>query len=183
MDTNLETNEDNQNPLSPKLTIKLAETEDDLAFLLPLSKEFHAESHYSSIPYDRKQRDQLARRAIDRPDRHAQVIASYNGKPVGDLFCSIGEYMVGGHDLITTVQTFYVSRNYRHSLIGGRIAVRMLKGAIRWSEMRNAREMMIHVTTGIDIQRTDRFLRKAGFGVLGGNYALPLDHIEDDKRR
>ena len=97
-----------------------------------------------------------------------------------------GTYMTGGDAILVTVQTLYVGASFRRSLLGGRIATRMLAGAVRWAEARNAREIMIHVTTGIDVARTDRFLRKAGFATLGGNYALPISPhagsavLEDD---
>ena len=86
--------------------------------------------------------------------------------------------MSGGSAILVTVQTLYVGASFRRSLLGGRIATRMLAGAVRWAEARSAREIMIHVTTGIDVARTDRFLRKAGFATLGGNYALPLSPQE-----
>jgi len=37
------------------------------------------------------------------------------------------------------------------------------------------REVILHVTSGIDLDRTDRFVRKAGFRLFGTNYALRLD--------
>ncbi len=39
---------------------------------------------------------------------------------------------------------------------------------------RGAREILIHVPSGIDIQRTDKFLRRVGFAVIGANYSLRL---------
>ena len=37
-----------------------------------------------------------------------------------------------------------------------------------------AGEVMVHVTSGIDIQQTSRLLQRTGFGVIGGNYARVL---------
>ncbi len=51
---------------------------------------------------------------------------------------------------------------------------RGLNGTVRWAKARRAREIMIHVTSGADIRRTDRFLRRAGFVTIGANYALRL---------
>ena len=160
------------------LVIRLAESDEDLAFMLPLSREFHAASHYGDMPYDLAARNAAARMAIDRPDRHGYIMAVHRDVPAGFLACMAGTYMTGGSAILVTVQTLYVGESFRRSLLGGRIATRMLAGAVRWAEARNAREIMIHVTTGIDVARTDRFLRKAGFATLGGNYALPLSPRE-----
>lgn len=157
-----------------KLRVRLASSLGDLEFLRPVSVEFHEESRFSEIPYSHKKRDDLMVQAINNSERYALMIAEYNGEPVGFLFCTAGEYLVGYGDLITTVYSFYVRKKYRGSFVGGRAAVRLLKGAIKWSKLRNVREIMIHVTSGIDIRRTDRFLRRAGFGTVGANYSLSL---------
>lgn len=167
-------NEDAQEDERPKLHVRLASSLGDLEFLRPVSIEFHEESRFSEIPYSHKKRDDMMVQAINNRERYALMIAEYKGEPVGFLFCTAGEYLVGYGDLITTVYSFYVRKKYRGSLVGGRAAVRLLKGAVKWSQMRNVREIMVHVTSGIDIQRTDKFLRRTGFGIVGANYSLSL---------
>ena len=44
--------------------------------MLPLSREFHAASHYGDMPYDLAARA-AARMAIDRPDRHGYIMAAH----------------------------------------------------------------------------------------------------------
>lgn len=156
------------------LVLRLATTIGDLEFLRPVSVELHSESRFSDIPYSHKKRDDLFARALDDPDRYALIIAELAGEPVGFIFCTVGEYLVGYGDLITTVYSFYVRRKYRGTLVGGKAAVRLISGVIKWSDARDAREVMIHVTSGIDIKRTDKFLRRAKFGVIGANYSLRL---------
>jgi len=158
-----------------KIALRLANSIADLEHLRPLSLELHAESRFGDIPYSHKKRDDLMARAIGDPNRHALIIAELGGEPVGFIFCSVGEYVVGYRDLITTVHSYFVRRKFRGTLVGGRAAVRLLSGVVRWSEARKVREVTIHVTSGIDIGRTDRFLRRARFGIMGGNYSLRLD--------
>ncbi len=167
-------------PEKNKLNVRLADSIGDLEFLRPVSLEFHAESRYSNIPYSHKKRDDLFIKAIKSPKYFALMIAEINDEPVGFLFCTIGEYIVGYDDLITTVYSFYVRKKYRGTILGGKAAIRLLKGAIKWSKNRNAREIMIHVTSGIDIQRTDKFLRRTGFGVTGANYSFRLNREEKE---
>lgn len=163
-----------ENKKASKLKIRLAKSKDDIEFLRPLSVEFHAESRFSDIPYSHKKRDELFSSALKHPDRYALMMAEYDGEPAGFLFCTIGEYIVGYEELITTVYSFYVSRKYRGTVVGGKSAIRLLAGSVKWSQMRKAREIMIHVTSGINVQRTDKFLRRAGFGTIGANYSLFL---------
>ena len=164
---------DSTNP-SPQMTLRVAESTADLAFIGPLTVAFHTESHFGDIPFSEEKRDRLLARALDRPDRFALLIAAYDDRPVGFLYCSISDYVVGRDDLITTILSFYIGGEFRNSIIGARAAVRLLKGAVRWSEARAAREVLVHATAGIDVTRADRFFRKAGFGILGASYFLPL---------
>ena len=117
---------------------------------------FHTESHFGDIPFSEQKRDRLLARALDRPDRFALLIAAYDDRPVGFLYCSISDYVVGRDDLITTILSFYIGGEFRNSIIGARAAVRLLKGAVRWSEARAAREVLVHATAGIDVTRADR---------------------------
>ena len=161
-----------------KISLRLAKSVSDLEYLRPVSLEFHAESRFGDIAYSHKKRDDLFMKAIENPRYYALVIAEREDEPVGFIFATVGEYLVGYGDLITTVYSFYVRRKFRASLAGGKAAVRLLSSIVKWSEARNAREVMIHVTSGIDLQRTDRFLRRARFGVVGGNYSLRLGQSE-----
>ncbi len=170
------------NPKPKKLSLRLANSISDLEYLRPLSVEFHAEGRFSDIPYSHKKRDDLFMNAVNNPKFYALMIAEMGDDPVGFIFCSVGEYLVGYGDLITTVYSFFVRKRYRGTLVGGKAAVRLLSGVVKWSQARDVREVMIHVTSGIDLQRTDKFLRRAKFGVIGGNYSLRLSEIKDPAR-
>lgn len=160
--------------MAAKLNLRLADSIADLEYLRPVSLEFHAESRWGDIPYSHKKRDDLFMNAINNKQRYALIIAELADEPVGFLFCTVGEYLVGYDQLITTVYSFYVRKKFRETLVGGKAAVRLLAGVTRWSQARNVREIMIHVTSGIDIKRTDRFLRRARFGIVGANYSFRL---------
>lgn len=174
--------QDTKNSGRKKITLRLADTLADLEYLRPVSLELHEESRFSDIPYSHKKRDKLLAKAINEPNLYGLIIAQFGEDPVGYIFCTVGEYLVGDGELITTVYAFYVRKKYRGTLVGGKAAVRLISGVVKWSEARNVREVMIHVTSGIDIQRTDRFLRRAKFGVIGANYALRFDGKKGDNQ-
>jgi len=159
----------------PTLSLRLAEASNDLDLLRPLIAEFHQASHFSGVPLSQAKIEAMFAEAVARPDRYAVIIAEYDRRAIGFLYCFAGEYVGGAEALVTTIHTYFVAQKYRHSLLGGRTAARLLKAAIRWSEIRKVREVILHVTSGIDLDRTDRFVRKAGFRLFGTNYALRLD--------
>lgn len=156
------------------LRFKIATTDNDIERLRPLSVEFHQRSHFSGIEYDHEKRDRVLSRALTSNSSRI-FIAENDGEYVGFLFCSAAEYIVGKETLIVTVHSFYVKESIGRSLLGGRIALRLLRLAINWTKELGAREVMVHVTSGIDLARADRLFRKLNFKVLGANYALAVE--------
>lgn len=157
-----------------ELNLRFAKSKEDIDFLWPLLLELHDESRFRDIPLARAKCDRLLSKAFDNPDQYALVLAETGDGPIGFVFCSVGEFLVGTDDLMTTVFAFYVRERARATMIGGRAAIRLLSTIIEWSRKRRSREVMIHVTSGIDIQRADKFLRRARFKVVGANYAFSL---------
>lgn len=157
-----------------KINLRFITSVDDLNALMPLLVELHEESRFRDIPFSSKKCEKLLFQTVENPDRYAAVIAEFDGKPVGFIYCAVGEHLVGTGILMTTVFAFYVRKLYREAMIGGKAAIRLLSTIIEWSKQRNSREIMIHVTSGIDIQRTDKFLRRARFRVIGANYSFAI---------
>lgn len=58
------------------------------------------------------------------------------------------------------------------------MAIKLMMAFRKWAENRKAAELVVGVTSGEDIERTDRFLKKIGFRLTGGNYAMPLGGVE-----
>ena len=162
-----------------KITVRNCNSIQDIEELKPLIIELHSASHFSNTTLDLGKCHKILAQSLKNPRQHALMLCELEGVPIGFIFCSVGEILTGNGALFTSVGAFYVGEKYRHSLVGGRAAVRLLAALIEWSKQRNAREIMIHVTSGIDIQRTDKFLRRARFRVIGANYAFALG--ESDK--
>jgi hypothetical protein len=53
--------------------------------------------------------------------------------------------------------------------------MKLVHGFKRWAQNRKARQIFFNVTTGLEMQRTDKLLRRLGFAMVGGNYALGLE--------
>lgn len=89
----------------PTLSLRLAEASDDLDLLRPLIAEFHQASHFSGVPLSQAKIEAMFAEAVARPDRYAVIIAEYDRRAIGFLYCFAGEYVGGagndyfhGHD-------------------------------------------------------------------------------------
>jgi len=154
--------------------VRALSTEQDIEATWELSRALHRESRYAHLRMDKTKRaDYLRENMLGKPDRFAMLIAEWRGRPVGYLTCAANRFLYGD-DIIASCLAFYVPPAHRKTLLGGRITVKLLDAYRRWAENRRAVEIQFHVTSGIDIAATDRFLRRAGFRQTGGNYALAL---------
>jgi len=144
---------------------------DDIIFM---AKQSHEESRFSYIKFAPDKVRAIAERAISDPARHAVMMAWDQEKPVGFVYCSIGEYHIGVNTLVTTIHNINVLTNVRHSLRGGRVALGLFKGVESWSKARSSQEILFHVTSGVDLSRTHKFIKRLGFRFIGGSYAKTL---------
>jgi len=90
--------------------------------------------------------------------------------PLSMLYCLSGEYRIGTDVLLTTIYNINVRRDVRESLSGGRVALGLMAGAKSWSKARGVAEILLHVTSGIDLSRTHKFAKWTGFEFFGGSY-------------
>ncbi|MCK8485486.1 hypothetical protein MUY21_15700 [Aliiroseovarius sp. S2029] len=153
------------------ILFRLASDDADLPHLVDLAKSAHDESRFSYIPFCADKVCKIARKAFDDTSRHAVMLAIKHDAPVGFAYCSIGEYHIGQDVLITTIHNMNVSRSLRRSLSGGRVALGLFKGVETWSAARGSREVLFHVTSGVDLARSHKLAKHIGYKFIGGSYA------------
>ena len=102
--------------------------------------------------------------------RHGGFLATKGDTPLGMLYCSTGEYHIGTDILLTIIHNISVRRDVRECLSGGRVALGLLSGAKSWSKARGAKEILLHVTSGVDLARSHKFAKRMGFQFVGGSY-------------
>ena len=157
-----------------RVSIRLLDNERDIDETLPLTLAAHEESRHREHPLDPARRRRfLAERFLADRTRYGFLVARYGGRPVGMLTC-LAERLHYTDVTVVSCLSFYVLREYRRTLLGGRIAVKLLDAGRRWAMNRRAVEFQLHVTSGIHIGQTDRVFRKLGFRQTGGNYTLGL---------
>jgi hypothetical protein len=159
------------------VSVRLAKTEHDVQKTLVLSQEAHEEGRWRDYPFSVEKRNTFIRNSIENPGYWGLHIAELKEEPVGFLYCSASEYMVGTDLLMTTVYAYYVRKKWRHSLVGGKAGIKLMRACIGWSKHRKTREVLVYATSRIDVARTDRFLRRTGFTAIGRNYTLDLSDL------
>ena len=165
-----QTREQAKAPRGSAITLRQA-GKDDLDTLIAFSRDAHHESYFGGIVFSEGKVRKLASRSIS--DKHPNLIsimAEVRGKPVGYLYAAAGEYYVGSDTLLTTVHVIHVTKSIRHSLLGGKVAFRLVRGIRQWSDHIGAKHLLFHMTSDINPAQSDRFMRKMGFKTLGGNY-------------
>ena len=63
-----------------------------------------------------------------------------------------------------------MDQSARSGLLGGKIALRLVRGIEVWERKQRANVILYHVTSGKNVANIDRFFRKVGMTTLGGNY-------------
>lgn len=142
----------------------------DLPFLIQLAKEAHNESRFSYIEFSPEKVEKIARRALNDPKQKAIMLACNESYPVGFAYCSVGEYHIGRGVLITTIHNINVSQDVRAGLSGGRIALSLFKGIETWSRARGAKEVLLHVTSDVNLARAHKLAKRMGYRFIGGSY-------------
>ena len=162
-------------PNPRELSVRLLTSERDIEETLPLALAARAESRFSEYPLDAdRYRRFLAERFVADPVRYGFLIARHGERAVGMLACQ-AQRLIFGDVTVASCLWFYVLASCRRTLLGGRVAVRLVDAGRRWALNRKAVEWQMYVTSGIHIGQTDRLFRRLGFRQTGGNYAMRLD--------
>ena len=162
-------------PNPATVSVRLLANEHDIEETLPVALAARAESRFRDYPLDAdRYRRFLAERFVADPKRYGFLIARHGERAVGMLACQ-AQRLIFGEVTVASCLWFYVLGSCRRTLLGGRVAVRLVDAGRRWALNRKAVEWQMYVTSGIHIGQTDRLFRRLGFRQTGGNYAMRLD--------
>lgn len=142
----------------------------EIAEVLEIGREFHGESRFGRFAFSEDKFAKLFGRSIADPDDSIAVYVQLNGKTVGVLSAAIGDYYLSAEARLATIYILYVSASVRHSLLGGRVGIKLIRMVSDWAKAQGAEELHIHATSGIAPKQTDKMLKRLGFETYGGNY-------------
>jgi len=152
------------------MTIRPA-THDDVSVYVELAKQVHSTTRFKQYDYNEQHIIQQIKSIIDHPKgTHCVFIAENDSKePLGWIIGCIESHFFS-EQAIASVINYAVMPEKRMSGAGFKLLTTFRK----WAENRNAVELNAGVNSGIDIDKMDKFLRKLGFELTGGNYSLGL---------
>ena len=147
---------------------------DEIDLILPLAREYHRESRYNHIPFSETKLRQLFTQGFNNQHDTFGAYMRHGERVVGIVHAGVGDYYLGDGGRIVTVLSFYVPKDIRDTMIGGRVTIKMMRILTDWAKAQRAEEIHIHTTSGISPRRTDRMLRRLGFRTLGGYYSMAV---------
>ena len=139
---------------------------------MALARQAHGQSIFSELEFSEAKFATIFDKSIDQLGRFITLKAEVKREIVGFLYCNLGEYFVAQNNLQANVHALYVKEELRHSMLGGKIAVKLVKGITKWAKAQGAQHVLFYVTSGIHVAQADTFFRKMGMTTLGGNYAM-----------
>ena len=152
---------------SGRIAIRFTRSEADIAARVAMIRRVYEEFD-DGLPYDEGMVRRFYERRVGKPGQ-CVLHAELNGRMIGGLTGVIGPHF-HSPALGASVVGFYVVPEHRGSVA----VVKLLHGFRRWARTNGAVRMYLSVTSGIDIARTDRMLKRLGFRPKGGNYELAL---------
>jgi hypothetical protein len=146
-------------------------TQADIPATMDLCRSMHAESAYSFLAFDdHKVTTMINRYLSDNAVYFACLASRRDGKKVGILAGYLGTYMFCNAKLAID-QIFFVLPEFR----GSRAALVLQREFRAWAIRQGARELSIGISTGVDVERTGRFLKRLGMTEMGSNFKERLE--------
>ena len=147
------------------MTVRLAKPE-DLPALVELGREFHVESRLAGFAYAPERIWKRLEKMLANRDRCCLVAADRDGELVGFLLGALEEYWVVKAS-VARLQFWYLKPRFRGTLR----AMQLFHGFRRWATRREAMEIAVGLSAGIESEKLGRIFERMGFHRSGGNYS------------
>ncbi|MEW5943061.1 MAG: GNAT family N-acetyltransferase [Pseudomonadota bacterium] len=144
---------------------------EDIPALVEVGQSIHAQTRFKQFPF-RPERVAENLEAVIRDMRGSYcflVAEDRDGRAVGGLVGSIERHLYADQP-VATVVAYTVLPEKRSTGAG----LRLMVAFRQWAENRGAFELNAGVSSGVELQRMDKFFRRLGFRFTGGNYSLRL---------
>lgn len=152
------------------LRVRLLE-ERDTEVVRDIIKQHHATTVFRDQAFSNWKLNEHFSLILSRPPRMVCPVVTLDGKPIGVAWAIGDSYMLSDGPLFVTVHVIAVDLNL--PAIRRAKAFLALVAAIRqWAASLNASHSFIHVTTGSNLDATDRLMKAAGGRVVGSAYVV-----------
>lgn len=141
--------------------------------LMALGKAMYEESTLVYLPSDENRARQTLLGAInDDKGVYCMLLArASDGRAAGWLFGTISRPWFTSA-LVAHDHAFFVAPEYR----GSSAAIKLLGVFRRWAEKREAAVLNVSQRVGVEMERFESFMRRAGFEPRGMNFSMRLDN-------
>lgn len=147
-----------------------AATLGDVSTVLDLGERMVEESRFRPYGLNREKTGKTVESLIMQTDQAVVLLAERSdSKVVGMLAGYVVDYFFC-NALVAQDKFFFVAPEAR----GSSAAVKLLLGFRSWAERRQAHELNINMSVGINMERFNQMLPKLGFRCCGSNFSLPL---------
>ena len=150
-----------------RVTIRFTRTDEDIEARVELSRRVNEDCD-DGLPYDSAMVRKSLERMMQQPNR-CLLQAEIRGSVIGGLIGVVAPHP-WSPALGASIESYFVLPEHRGSLA----AVKLLHGFKRWAKAQGAVRMYVGVTSGRDVQRSDRLLKRLGFSFCGGNYRAAI---------
>lgn len=149
-------------------------TLDDVAAGVECGRQMHAITRFAAYDFNAERVAQNLRAVIEAGQNdkgtHCFLVAEDSkGRFAGGLIGCVERHFFSDQ-IVASVIHYDVLPEKRMSGAG----LKLLTAFRTWAENRGAFELSVGVSSGIALDKMDRFLRRLGFQQTGGNYAMPL---------
>jgi hypothetical protein len=153
------------------ITIRSAVDLRDVERMVDMGRLVHDESQFGDLEYAHDKLMAFGANGLTDEGRKkvCLMMAESGSELVGIVVATVSEHWFS-RELGASAMLFYVHPDHR----GGMAAIKLLHGFRRWANNRRVKRININVTTGVDMARTDKLMRRLGFKFTGGNYVLGM---------
>lgn len=168
----LETGDNEVVEASPESGLRVRVLEErDTEIVRGIIKQHHATTVFRDQAFSDWKLNEHFSLILSRPPRMVCPVVALDGKPIGVAWAIADSYMLTDGPLFVTVHVIAVDLTL--PAIRRAKAFLALVAAIRqWAASLNASHSFIHVTTGSNIEATDRLMKAAGATFVGGAYVV-----------
>jgi L-amino acid N-acyltransferase YncA len=144
-------------------------THEDIPKLIANWRQYE-QGRFGHISFDEAKFVSTIKSLVDAKGTHCLFVAEEGDQSIcGVLAGKIDCYYFSSQPIAQMI-LYWVRPDHRTSPV----AVKLMMAFRKWAENRKVAELVAGVTSGEAIDRTDRFFKKMGFRLTGGNYAMPL---------
>lgn len=160
------------------MIIRAAKME-DIPALLDLGRSIHATTRFKQFEFSPERvASNLTAVIQDKRGIYCFLVAEdATGVAVGVLIGCLERHIFSDEQIVATLIHYDVLAEKR---MGG-TGLRLLSAFRKWAENRGAFELNAGISSGTDLVKLDRFMRKLGFQQTGGNYSLMLGTQKETK--